>query len=112
MNGSTVTNPKILILINKCDLKVKKFQKKDLFNILEENAFAHVIINEVSAKENINVDYIFDYLIGYMTGKIYLLDESQIEWDDSFMPPLKHRSFRLGSRFEEKIPKKRKKECC
>jgi hypothetical protein len=92
-------------------LKVKKFHKKDLFKVLEENVTVHVIINEISAKDNTNIDYIFDNLLGHITGKIYLNTESLIEDEEEFMNTHR-RSFRLSPKFEEKIPKKKRKKCC
>jgi GTPase SAR1 family protein len=101
----------IQIIINKSELKAKKFNKKDLVRILDEHAVPNVIINEVSAKDNTNVDSIFDNLIGYISGKIYMesiIEDSCIE--ESF---LCRRSFRLSPRFEEKIvPRRRSKNCC
>lgn len=95
----------IVILINKCDIKKdRKFKKQDVMKITEEYNL-NILIYEISAKENLNVDSVFEKIAGLITGKISLATESILtiasgENQDTIMSS-RRKSFKLESNMVE-----------
>ena len=66
----------IIILINKCDLKRdRKFTIKDVHKVANEFTL-DILVYEVSAKENSKLDYIFEKVAGFVSGKVSLSNET------------------------------------
>lgn len=63
-------NVPIFLLINKCDIKLnRQFKISDVYKKLDGCVF-RIFINEVSAKDNVKITYVFNQLIKLTTDKI------------------------------------------
>lgn len=120
----------IFIIFNKYDLpqKLKKFGmveiKLQLNEILENTLTKVKIFNEVSAKENLNVDFVFDKMVEILCGIINMTftvkseenfenkknSNRELNFEDESK---KNKSFSLKSKTSIIIDKsKNKKNCC
>jgi GTPase SAR1 family protein len=69
----------VIVLINKCDMKKeRKFKICDVAKITDEYNL-NILIYEVSAKENIKLDYIFEKVSAILTGSVSILNESALD---------------------------------
>jgi len=67
----------ILVLINKCDIKKeRKFKLCDVIKIVDQYDL-NIVVYEISAKENIKIDYVFEKIVAYLSGKLSLTDTTQ-----------------------------------
>jgi small GTP-binding protein len=68
----------IVVLINKCDIKKeRKFQINDVLKSVDEFNL-NIVIYEVSAKENVKLDYVFEKIVGLINGKISIANECNL----------------------------------
>jgi hypothetical protein len=66
----------ILVLVNKCDIKKeRKFKLSDVIKIVDQYDL-NIIVYEISAKENIKIDYVFEKIISHLSGKLSLTYDS------------------------------------
>lgn len=65
----------VLILINKCDIKKeRKFSLTDVIKLTDEFNL-NLLIYEVSAKDNYNLDFVFEKIVGLVNGKLSIANE-------------------------------------
>lgn len=79
LNKSGNANPTlpIIILINKLDIKKDKrtFKIRDIIKIIDENNL-NIMLYEVSAKENVKLDLVFEKIVGLLTGALSFANEA------------------------------------
>ncbi len=68
----------IIILINKCDIKKERtFKISDVISFTDDFTL-NIIIYEISAKESIKVDYVFEKVTAMITGKLSVCSETAV----------------------------------
>ena len=66
----------ILVLVNKCDIKKdRKFKLSEVMKIVDQFDL-NIVVYEISAKENIKVDYVFEKIIGHLSGELSLTSDN------------------------------------
>lgn len=68
----------IIILINKVDIKQNRLFKITDVNKLIDEFSLNIVVYEVSAKENIRIDYVFEKIANMFTGKSQLNNEGSL----------------------------------
>jgi len=78
-NTNHLRNIPIIILVNKCDLKYKRqFKFSDVIKKLR-GIVSKLCIYEVSAKDNVMIDYVFNQLIKLTIDKMLLPSNESLE---------------------------------
>lgn len=120
--GSNYLIP-VVVLINKSDIKKdRKFKISEVISLVDDYAL-NIIVYEVSAKENNKLDYIFEKLVGFISGKLSMANETSMNTtilDDGVNSTIdahagrRRKSFQLQALKEVKADKERVKQgsCC
>ena len=120
LNNNNNNKIPIIVLVNKSDLKNKKFSLKDVYLTIENFNYS-VYVHECSALSNLKIDFIFQKMIDFILGKASLANESLILYEENIDEETKsinlnngrRKSFQLNLKeIKGKFERKKEKGCC
>ncbi len=106
--SNNIYNIPIVILINKSDIKKdRKFKISDVIKTTDEFDL-NILIYEVSAKENTKLDYVFEKIVGLISGSISKANEvsfqSNSTIDNTGVNKIRQKSFTLKKTIHDRDP--------